>query len=875
MRIAVKKLLQEGTNSTTKGFFTSARLSHSSSGSLSYLKTGKPVSNHSELFRGQKRPYSRVTTNPDGKEVTLSFNNVIRDLHQKEDGVGGAFHDARLAYIHNLWGQLDKPGRIEGGGQEPGATTQKAFASYADSLLKTHNAAPNAQIRLLTRSTSYATYALHENDIRLVLQYMKKYGKNILIKQFHDQNDFTEIAKLYDLIVELDLDIELAIPYSCEEDYKEFFSKKFDEACQIAVRIRDTKRDKLIHEANQLANSIEIKGTEIEQAEAIAQKQKIISEAEHKAEKITAKASAKSMISMAHEQNIEEAKWLATAMSKSALKHGVTDLTLHAHGNIPEVYAAFMSECYKQGIQNVSVDTVPERSNGNTSFSTIEATTEHLNSKYGIDIRPTAKDAEILAQIAKTQEERDRDLTKAGLKVEDMFSPSNQKPLLSEADKRYMGFPDGALFYYVSAVKASSLLNSLNSDIYQTLQILKFVTRKVRDDFGNLTGVTPGWLRTQRMVLFASDKFVVNSIKEFAKTKEKEVKDLSQEELESYYENTLKTTPPEELYDNAPAELIDVFRSGCGERQAYPRVFAPEIKEFICKEHMTNFLKEPRLSELPENIKADLIANSIDKAKVKEILDNYFTTYAGDRFLSKMSVEKQLKLLPYKELPTRIKDQLKESLSEIDSERILSNYFEELICSERQDPTKVTQTEIRVALDALEYYYKLHQFDNNLSALLTKDEANFFDPLNIVGAAGARLYTESIRAQEVGPIVKKELIENFALSGEELDKKIVEEILSRTFTHAVLDKGPKPHPYGLSAEGFQNATTLHSSDTPQRIQKLSHMLAATNDPDSISAIIGSDLEQEIALPYDKTGHYTKLIKSQEQEMSHARVAYEK
>jgi len=867
MRRAFLPLVRQGTYTTT--------LRASAFQSASTLTTGKTLPYQAKQPSPLKRHYSKDVTNPDGKKVTLSFNNVIRDLHQKEDGVGGAFQDARLTYIHNLWGQLDKPGRIEGGGQEPGATTQKAFASYADSLEKTIKAAPNAQIRLLTRSTSYATYALHENDIRLVLQYMKKYGKNILIKQFHDQNDFTEIAKLYDLIVELDLDVELAVPYSCEEDYKDYFTQKFDEACQIAIGIRDAKRDKIIQEANKLANSIEIKGTEKEQADAIAQKQKIISEAEDKAAKISAKASAKSMISMAHAQNIEEAKWLAITMSKSALEHGVTDLTLHAHGNIPEVYAAFMAECYKAGIEHVSVDTVPARSNSNTSFSTIEATTKHLESDYDIDIRPTGKAAEILAQIAKTQEERDIDLTKAGLKVEDMFNPSNQKPLLSEADKRFMGFPDGALFYYVNAVEASGLPNSFNTDIYQTLQILKFATRKVRDDVGNLTGVTPGWLRTQRMVLFASDKFIVNSIKAFAKTKEKEVKYLSPKDLETYYENILRTTSPEELYDNAPAELIDVFRSGCGERQAYPRVFSAEIKEFICKQHMKNFLKNPRLLELPETIKADLIANSIDKARVKEILDNYFATYAGDRFLLKMSLEKQLKLLPFKELPSTIKDKLMISADENESEQILSNYFEELIDTQEQDKTKVTQTEIRVALDALEYYYKLHQFDNKLSDLLTKDEANFFDPLNIVGAAGARLYTESIRAQEVGPLVKKELTENFGLSGEELDKKIVEEILSRTFTHAVINKGPKPQPYGLSAEGFQNAITLHSSDTPQRVQKLSHMLAATTDPESVSSIIGSDLDEQASLPFDPIGKYTQAIEKQRQEISDARVAFNK
>ncbi|MBL6784937.1 MAG: hypothetical protein ISQ32_01380 [Rickettsiales bacterium] len=823
----------------------------------------------------QNRAYSQDVINSNGQKVTLSFNNVIRDLHQKEDGVGGAFHDARLTYIHHLWGQLYKPGRIEGGGQEPGATTQKSFGSYADSLQKTHNAAPNSQIRLLTRSTSYATYALHENDIKLVLQYMKKYGKNILIKQFHDQNDFTEINKLYDLIIELDLDIELAIPYSCEEDYKEFFTKKFDEACQIAIRIRDTKKDKIINDANKLADSIEIKGSNEEQVDAIARKQKIISDAEEKASKITAKASTKSMISMVHDQNISEAKWLAGTMSKIALEHGVTDLTLHAHGNIPEVYSAFMSVCFHAGIKNVSVDSVPERTNGNTSFSTIEATTTHLNSSYGIDIRPKGKDAEILSIIAKTQEERDKDLTKAGLKVEDMFNPSNQKPLLSEEDKRFMGFPDGALFYYVSKVQASGLLNLFNSDIYQTLQILKFVTRKVRDDFGNLTGVTPGWLRTERMVLYAADKFVVNSLNEFSKKINKAIKDLSQDDLLSYYQMILKQTSPESLYDNAPAELIDVFRSGCGDRQAYPRVFSAQMKEFICKQHMTNFLQEPKLSQLPEDIKSTLIENSLNKDQVKKILENYFSSYDGDRFIAKINKIKQLTLTPFKELPAKIKDQLDESHDINESEQILSNYFEQLIDAQELDKTKVTQTEIRVALDALEYFYKLHQYNQNIADIITKNETNFFDPLNIVGAAGPRVYVESVKAEEVGAKIKNELFETHNISGENLDKKIVEEILSRTFTHAVINKGPKPQPYGLTAEGFSNAATLHSAETKQRVQNLNHLCAAVIDPGCINEITLSDLDNKAILPFDKKGYYTQLIETQKQEILHAQVAYEK
>ncbi|MBT4989138.1 MAG: hypothetical protein HOM96_01170 [Rickettsiales bacterium] len=746
--------------------------------------------------------------------ITAQFNHVGRDKHQDEDAnAGTAYKNPWYEYLVSVWNGLDNPGDIEIGGQEYGAAIEKARISPADNLRNIAINSPRVRKRSLGRGAyANAVYALHPNDAKECYEYVKRYGANAFIKLFDYNVNWDEMENVINIISNIFETFELALPHSPDSN-KEFQTLK---STEIADRL-----GKILEDPNNLVSNVE--------------------------------ASIKRMVKGMTEDEAIEA---VDIMAPQLLKRGINKITLHAHGeSAAAACAAFIYRCAEYGI-NVGVDVVPEPISGEASFPTINKITNILLDKYGIDARPKGSDKDRLNEVAKIQTIIDESLAAVKVQMADYWT---------EYDMMHMGMPSGGARYLFDDIMKSSIFLLLNLDpknpdhVKQACKIVQYTYRKTRDDFGFVNSVTPGHKRVGDIAIKLTCN-IAAEINQYAISLDKKVSDLNEADIKIFYTNRLQELTKHQLYHDISAEVLDAFRNGVGDRQLYPANFSDSMKDFLCREHMQNSLQKSKFKMLPESIKNDLINNSLSKTKVNKLLSDFFDTQEGKLFLAKSHMNERLEQMPFKELDSSIINTLRNNPeNQLLGKGLIEQRIEFL---ESNLDTTSSQQDQELKKHKIDQLYEISRKLHILyDATSTKDKIlsqnrEDFDPLSLVDTAGAREYTEQSKAKELGPEMEEELIA-LGYSGENLQKKKVEGILSKTFFHYNLDKSSAPSPHGLSRDNFQNELKIDNMDLNS---KLLYRISALGVDGAISATNPEGFEADpksLDFKYDLNGKHAE------------------
>lgn len=488
----------------------------------------------------------------------VSFNLVIRDHDQSAFGNGmNSTLDPRyfqIAYLWNLGNKVGEQkifGHLETGGQEPGKTAMSG-RNPGELYAKLHEVAPDTWLRSLSRGAyGNSVFPLHTNDLTKWYNFVNRSGQNKVIYKVFDYNtNIKEMETALQIISKMGAPIEIAVPQSPDQQYFEYFGRKFEEAAK-------------------------------------------------KAKEYGATLSIKRMVAGLTE---EEAKRVADLSIPIAMKYGINDVTLHAHGDVSAAIAAFIHSGVQYGLKNVRGDIVHKGSGGGKTnspptFPNFYETAERL-AQLGVKINVSQEQLEILKKIDEIQHIRDS-----------KFSAIRTSGAFSVADKVAMGMPDGGEFYTVESIIKAKLPEKLEISLEKAKELFQEYYKEFRQRFGMMVSVTPGHKRIEEGAV-TSMLNTLEVIKGLAKELGVNVSDLKATELRK----KLDSLPYEQLYGNLNPKTIDAIRNN-----HLPVKLATETFEFICRTHMRNVLKQAAFKDLDQKVIASLIENAPFVEKVSEI----------------------------------------------------------------------------------------------------------------------------------------------------------------------------------------------------------------------------------------------------------------
>mgnify|MGYP002622848279 CR=1 FL=1 len=491
------------------------------------------------------------------KTTRVSLNLVIRDHDQSAYANSmNSTLDPRYFQIAHLWNQGNKVGKdqffghFEVGGQEPGKT---AMSGRDPGLLyaKLHENAPDTWLRSLSRGTyGNSVFPLHPNDLRKWYNYVNKHGKKVIYKVFDYNTNLDEMEIALKIIKEMGAPIEIAIPHSPDPLYMEFFKKKVE----VAAR---------------------------------------------KAEEYGATLSVKRMVNGLTE---DEAKQAAEIMIPIAMKHGIDDVTLHAHGDVSNSVAAFIKTAADYGIGIVRGDIVHHGSglatNSPPTFPNYYDVANRLK-QLGIDLDPSQQQLDILKEIDRIQQERDR-----------RFVAVRTSGAFSVADKVAMGMPDGGEAYTVEAIIKAQIPAKLELPLQKTQDLFQEYYKEFRERFGMLVSVTPGHKRIEEGAL-TSMLNTIDWIKKLAAENKIQLKDMDPK----FLRKELKKVSYDVLYHRLNPKTVDALRNN-----HLPVELTKEGFEFLCRAHMKNVLNQKEFDHVEPETKEQLIKNAPSVEKVSEIV---------------------------------------------------------------------------------------------------------------------------------------------------------------------------------------------------------------------------------------------------------------
>lgn len=485
-------------------------------------------------------------------KTQISLNCVIRDHDQSAYANNmNSTLDPRYFQVVQLWNQGNKAGddkffgHFETGGQEPGKTAMNCRDS--GKLYATlHKYAPDTWLRSLSRSCyGNAVFPLHPNDLKKWYSYVHNSGKKVIFKVFDYNTNFEEMDVALRTIHEIGAPIELAVPHSPDPLYFDFFAKKIEAAALVA-------------------------------------------------KKFGATISCKRMVNGLTEA---EGQKIGSILAPLAMKHGIHDITLHAHGDVPNAIAAFLHECSQHGIKNARGDIVHAGSGG--TFPNYYDVANKL-AQLGTKINPSQGQLDILKEIDRIQQERDK-----------RFLCVRVGGAFTVADKVAMGMPDGGESYTVEAIIKAGLSKKYRITEPKTQDIFQEYYKEFRERFGMVVSVTPGHKRIEEGAI-TSMLNTIDWLKELAAENEVSLKDIDPKVVRA----ALKKLDYQTLYAGLNPKTVDAFRNN-----ELPLKLSHEAIEYLCKAHMTEMLTNKEFDGLEQEFKDNLILVATETEQVAELVD--------------------------------------------------------------------------------------------------------------------------------------------------------------------------------------------------------------------------------------------------------------
>jgi len=464
--------------------------------------------------------------------------------------------DPRYFQIAYLWNHGNKVGdqkifgHLETGGQEPGKTAMSG-RNPGDLYAKLHEVAPDTWLRSLSRGAyGNSVFPLHTNDLTKWYNFVNKHGQKVIFKVFDYNTNIREMENALQIISKMGAPIEIAVPQSPDAQYFEYFEKKWEEAAK-------------------------------------------------KAKEYGATLSIKRMVAGLSE---DEAKRVADIAIPIAQKYGVTDVTLHAHGDVSAAIAAFISAGVQYGLENVRGDIVHKGSGGGKpnsppTFPNFYETADRL-AQLGVKINVSQDQLDILRKIDEIQHVRDQ-----------KFACIRTSGAFSIPDKVAMGMPDGGEFYTVEAIIKAKLPEKLGISLEKAKDLFQEYYKEFRQRFGMMVSVTPGHKRIEEGSI-TSMLNTLEVIKDLAKELKINISELTQTDLRK----KIRTLPYETLYGNLNPKTIDAVRNN-----HLPIKLSNDTFEFICRTHMRNVLKQAAFKDLDQSVIAALIQNAPFVEKIEQI----------------------------------------------------------------------------------------------------------------------------------------------------------------------------------------------------------------------------------------------------------------
>lgn len=479
------------------------------------------------------------------KKPMFKANYVIRDHNQ------GAFTNGQvptdpdalevLTHCDNLNQQgTEFFGMIETGGQEYGSYVM-SFRELEELFKKMLAATPNGtKFRSLTRGGyGNSTVSLHPDDLEKYLTFVdeKTQGRTVF-KDFDYNTNIAEMDHSVRVLQKRGAKIEIAVPHSPEDTYQPFFAQKVEEAAKYAASVGAT-------------------------------------------------ISVKRMVTGLGE---EDAKRVGGVVFPIALKYGITEVGLHAHGNVPKAAAEFVKMGIDHGV-STNTDFVHKGSGG--TFPNIYDIGDALAQRnYNLALSP--KQLATLGEIDRIQQGRDKRY--AAIRVGGAWS---------EKAKIEMGMPDGGESYSVEAINKSKYSKFAGVSPQAALDIFEVYYKEFRERFAKPTSVTPGHKRIETGTIFSIEKTLEAILPE---CKSEEGLDLTK------MAKIVKTKTHDQLYSGMNVDIVDAFRNN-----KLPQKLSDDAMKFLCAEHMKTTLKQDAFKDLHQEAKDLLVKASANSAEVKEI----------------------------------------------------------------------------------------------------------------------------------------------------------------------------------------------------------------------------------------------------------------
>jgi len=276
--------------------------------------------------------------------------------------------------------------------------------------------------------------------------------------------------------------------------------------------------------------------------------------------------------------------------AQTAVSHGVEELGAHIHLPSIELVAAFLRINKEHGLRS-NVDFAYQ---GNGYFSGWQ------------DVLEAADQAGIAVQITPEQEALFKDLDIVAAQEHKKYQGIIVPEAFSKQEYQDYGIPGGGAVDSILAVGRSSYAKIKGVDSEDSRRIFLGVYSDADKSSGEPPKVTPGHKRTETSAIHAADK---NLNEDNIADLRDEKGDIDIAKVKEFFANLTC----EEKFSKLDPKIIDALRGDNA-----PEKLSPEMKKFVCEEHMRNFLKQEG-EEIPQDVQDRLVQASTNKEEVKNI----------------------------------------------------------------------------------------------------------------------------------------------------------------------------------------------------------------------------------------------------------------
>lgn len=298
---------------------------------------------------------------------------------------------------------------------------------------------------------------------------------------------------------------------------------------------------------------------------------------------------------MSPHMDLEKGSKIFNIAAKEAASLGFEESGAHIHLPSVELVSAFLGINKQFGLR-CNVDFAHQ---GNGYFSGWR------------DVLEAADKAGITVSITPEQERLFQDLDKVASREFKMYQGIILPDSFLVQEYQDYGIPGGGAAYSVAAIKNSHYARITQKGTHtpllspeETKQVFLAFYEQANLDTGECPPVTPGHKRAETTAIHAADKNLNADVIEKLRD---ENGVLNIDKIKEF----AASLTCEQKYSGLNAKMIDAIR---GDDAPVP--LSPQMKKFVCEEHMRNFLKA---KDLPQESKDLLVAAALNKEEIQVV----------------------------------------------------------------------------------------------------------------------------------------------------------------------------------------------------------------------------------------------------------------